>query len=168
MFFWFIGTAWVAVWFVFRDERFDYRWLAVGVILPDVVDGMTGGSWILHSVTASVAAMTLVMVTTRGRRTHRRSLLAVPIGMFMHLVFDGAFARTKEFWWPFGGLSFGGASLPSFDRMPLNVLLEVVGIGLLAWMGRKHGLMSEHARRDFLRTGQLREVAGGPPDVGTC
>ena len=34
VFFWFIGTAIVAVWYVFRDPRFDYRLLVVGSVLP--------------------------------------------------------------------------------------------------------------------------------------
>ena len=168
MLFWFVGSSWLAVWFVFRDERFDYRWLTLGALLPDIVDGPTGGSWVFHSVTASVVAMTAVMLLTRGRRAPRRSLLAVPIGMFLHLVFDGAFNRTKNFWWPFGGMSFDGASLPSFDRTGLNVLLEILGIIALAWMWREHGLGDAAARRHFLSTGELRRPQGPPPAVGTC
>lgn len=168
MFFWFVGTAWVAVWFVFRDERFDYRWLAFGAVVPDMIDGVTGGSWVFHSVTASVVTMTAVMLLTRGRRAHRRSLLAVPIGMFMHLVFDGAFSRTRQFWWPFSGLAAGGASLPSFDRLLLDPVLEAAGIGLLVWMARTHGLSSPAARRHFVRTGELRRSGGAAGSAGTC
>ena len=168
MFFWFVGTAWVAVWFVFRDERFDYRWLAAGAVLPDVIDGVTGGAWVLHSVTASVVLMTAVMLLTRGKRAHRRSLLAVPIGTFMHLVFDGAFSYTRQFWWPFSGLSFGGAPLPSFDRVAVAPLMEVVGLLLLAWMWRMHGMGVPAARRRFLATGQLHRAAPGSTDVGKC
>ena len=168
MLFWFVGSSWVSVWFVFRDERFDYRWLTLGVLLPDMIDGVTGGSWVFHSVTASVAAMTAVMLLTRGRRAPRRSLLAVPIGMFLHLVFDGAFNRTKNFWWPFGGTSFGGSSLPSFDRMGLNLVLEVVGLLAIGWMWRTHGLGDARARGHFLRTGELRRPQSPPPQVGTC
>lgn len=168
MLFWFIGSSWVAVWFVFRDERFDYRWLTVGALLPDVIDGVTGGSWVFHSVTASVLTMTLVMISTRGRRAPRRSLLAVPIGMFMHLVFDGAFNRTENFWWPFAGTSFDGSSLPSVDRMALNVVLELMGIATVAWMWRTHGLSDARARRRFLSTGELRRPQGPPQGTGTC
>ncbi|MEY2767009.1 MAG: hypothetical protein RI912_672, partial [Actinomycetota bacterium] len=153
---------------VFRDERFDYRWLTVGALLPDVIDGVTGGSWVFHSVTASVLAMTLVMITTRGRRAPRRSLLAVPIGMFMHLVFDGAFNRTENFWWPFAGTSFDGSSLPSVDRMALNVVLELMGIAGVVWMWRTHGLSDARARRRFLSTGELRRPQGPPQGTGTC
>ena len=32
VFFWFIGTAIVTVWAIFRDPRFDYRLLVVGAV----------------------------------------------------------------------------------------------------------------------------------------
>ena len=168
MLLWFVGSSWVAVWFVFRDERFDYRWLTLGALLPDIVDGLSGGSWVFHSVTASVVSLTAVMVATRGRRSVRRSLLAVPIGMFLHLVFDGAFVRTKNFWWPFGGTSFDGSSLPSLGRMPLNIGLELLGATAIWWMWRAHGLSNTEARREFLATGQLHPVRPGEQGTGTC
>ena len=39
---WFVSTAVLTVWFVFRDPRFDYRLLIVGSVLPDL-DGLFGG-----------------------------------------------------------------------------------------------------------------------------
>ena len=165
---WFVGTAWAAVWFVFRDPRFDLRMLAIGALLPDIVDVWSGGTWVMHSVTASVVVLALVMLATRGRRPSRPMLLAVPIGMFMHLVFDGAFNRTENFWWPFAGTSFDGSSLPSVDRMALNVVLELMGIAAVAWMWRTHGLSDARARRRFLSTGELRRPHGPPQGTGTC
>lgn len=156
------------MWFVFRDERFDYRLLALGALLPDLVDVFAGGAWVMHSVTASVAALVLVMVATRGRRPSRRKLLAVPIGMFMHLVFDGAFARTKVFWWPFAGLSHAGARLPTADRGVWNIPLELAGAAALVWMARRHGLRSAARRSEFVRTGELHDTAGAAGGVGTC
>ena len=41
MFLWFVATAIVSVWFVFRDPRFDYRLLIVGSVLP-LADGRDG------------------------------------------------------------------------------------------------------------------------------
>jgi hypothetical protein len=75
--------------------------------------------------------------------------------MFMHLVFDGAFNNTKVFWWPFAGFNFGGASIPSFDRMWLDVVLEIAGAAMLAWVWRTNNLSSSEARREFFRTGRL-------------
>ena len=155
MFFWFVGTALVAVWFVFRDARFDYRWLIVGALLPDAFDGPFGGARVMHSVAASAALLVLVMLVTVGRRARRRRLLALPIGTFLHLVFDGAFADTKVFWWPFSGWGFHGAALPSWHRGPLDVVLELAGLVMCGWAVRRFGLGDRTRRSRFWRTGVL-------------
>lgn len=155
MFLWFIGTATIAVLFIFRDDRFDYRFLALGAILPDVIDGVTGGAWVFHSVLGSVAALVLVMAVARRGTARRRLGLAIPIGMFMHLVFDGAFNNTKVFWWPFAGFNFGGAPIPSFDRLALDVVFEIAGAAMLWWIWRENNLSVPSNRERFLRTGRL-------------
>ena len=81
MFLWFIATAVLTVHFVFTDPRFDHRFLILGVLLPDVVDGLTGGSWVLHSLAGAVGMLTLVMLVTAGRRPIRKRLIAIPIGV---------------------------------------------------------------------------------------
>lgn len=155
---WFVATSVLAVRYVFRDPRFDYRLLIVGVLLPDAVDAVFGGARVFHTVSASVALMTLIMVVTRRGSALRRRSLPLAIGTFMHLVFDGAFANTDVFWWPFTGTSFGGARLPVAERGVLNVALEVLGAVGLAWIVRRHGLRNRDARRRFLSTGELVEV----------
>src|SRR4029453_14488008 len=115
MFLWFIGTAVVSVWFVFRDPRFDYRLLALGAVLPDVIDLPGGRARWAHSITAAVGVLLVVMLATAGRKPVRRGLLALPIGMLLHLVFDGAFTATKVFWWPFAG-GWGDHRLFSLER----------------------------------------------------
>ena len=155
MFLWFIGTAIISVLFVFRDDRFDYRVLALGAVLPDLIDVFSGGAWVFHSVLGSVLALTLVMAFAHRGTAARRMSLAIPIGMFMHLVFDGAFNNTKVFWWPFAGLNFGGAAIPSFDRLALNVVLEIAGAAMLMWVWRTNNLSSPRARQEFVRTGRL-------------
>ncbi len=156
MFFWFIATACLSVWFVFRDDRFDYRFLILGVFLPDIVDAFSGGAWVLHSLIASVALLTIIMIATKRQRTIRRRLLAIPIGMFLHLVFDGAFTSTEVFWWPFTGASFNEA-LPVTQRWGLNVVLELIGLIAIAWMWKRFNLSDARVRREFLRTGNLHE-----------
>lgn len=155
MFFWFIGTAVLAVWFVFHDARFDNRFLIVGALVPDVIDALWGGARGLHSLIGSVAVLVVVMLATIGRRVVRRRLLAVPIGLFLHLVFDGAFANTGVFWWPFTGLSFDSARLPVAERGLLNIVLEVIGVGLCVHAWRIFGLGRPDRRRDFVRNGTL-------------
>lgn len=154
MFLWFIGTAVVSVWYVFRDPRFDYRMLAVGSILPDVIDLPGGHAHWAHSLTVAVGTLILVMLVTIGRRPIRRLLLAVPIGMLMHLVWDGAFASTKVFWWPFTG-SWGNVRVPSLQRGWLNVAFETAGALLLAWMWRRCELADPGRRDALIRHGLL-------------
>ena len=166
MFFWFLGTSFVAVWFVFRDDRFDYRVLALGVVLPDIVDSVTGGVWVMHSVVASVVVLAGVMAIARRGSLRRRRWLALPIGMLLHLVFDGAFNSTETFWWPFAGVTFVDESIPSFTRMPLNIVLELIGLALLGWMWKINQLSQPANRARFLSTGRL--VGATSTDAGTC
>jgi hypothetical protein len=157
VFFWFIGTAVVTVGVVFRDPRFDYRLLIVGSVLP-ILDGFFGGARALHSVTVSVALLAVLMVATSGRKPIRKMLLGLPIGMILHLVFDGAWSDTEVFWWPFFGLSFDDTPLPMIDRGWWSVPLEVVGVAICVWLWRHNGLGDAARRRVFLRDGQLDAV----------
>ncbi len=166
MFFWFIGTAFLTVWFVFRDERFDYRVLALGALLPDLVDVFSGGAWVMHSITASVVLLVAVMAVARRGSLRRRRWLALPIGTMMHLVFDGAFNNTGNFWWPVTGWSFDGSNVPSLDRMPLNIVLEVAGLAMLWWMWRTNEMSDRSRRERFVRTGHL--LGASKHGGGTC
>ena len=156
MFLWFIGTAVVSVWYVFRDPRFDYRLLAVGSILPDVIDLPGGHARWAHSLTVAVGTLVLVMPMTAGRKPIRRLLLALPIGMLMHLVWDGAFASTKVFWWPFTG-SRGNVRVPSLQRGWLNLAFEAAGALLLAWMWRRCDLADPERRTALIHHGLLMQ-----------
>jgi len=155
MLLWFWGTSIASVWFVFRDARFDYRLLCVGAILPDVIDVWFGGARAFHSVTVSIAVMLLIVAASAGRKRWRKRALAIPIGMMLHLVFDGAFSKSKLFWWPIGGAHFRDDPLPSVSRGAIDIILEVVGLVLLVWVYRTFGLRSPARRRAFLRTGHL-------------
>ncbi|HEX4903948.1 MAG TPA: hypothetical protein VFU93_00760 [Acidimicrobiales bacterium] len=154
MLLWFAGASFLAVWLVFRDPAIDHRLVMAGAILPDFVDGATGGPWVLHSVVGSIALLTIVMLGTVGRRLLRRRLIALPIGTFLHLVFDGAWTDTDSFWWPFTG-GFGDGRLPSLERGVFAVVLEVVGLAILVWAYRRFGLDDATRRSYFLRTGRL-------------
>jgi hypothetical protein len=159
VFFWFIGTAIVAVWYVFRDPRFDYRLLVVGSVLPlgDALFALGDGPgmrW-MHSLAFSVALLATVMAITAGRKPQRKLLLGLPIGTFLHLVFDGAWATTDVFWWPFGGWDLAGHRLPEVQRAWVSVVLEAVGVAIVVWIWRRDRLGDPVRRRDSLRTGRL-------------
>lgn len=156
MFLWFIGTAVVSVWYVFRDPRFDYRLLAVGAVLPDAIDLPARHARWAHSLTVSVGTLVLVMLVTAGRKPIRRLLLAVPIGMLLHLVWDGAFSSTHVFWWPFAG-SWGNVRVPSLQRGWLNIAFEAGGAALLVWMAKRCRLADPQRRHALVHHGVLMQ-----------
>ena len=155
MLFWPAGVALGLVWLVFRDPAFDYRMVVVGALLPDLIDAPFGGARLAHTLVFAVAVLTLVMLGTRGRRHVRRSLLAVPIGIFAHLVADAMWARTETFWYPaFGGPLTG--RLPALDHgLAILVLEELAGLLVVAWCWQRFQLGDPKVRRQFLRTGHL-------------
>jgi uncharacterized membrane protein YuzA (DUF378 family) len=154
MLFWFVATSVLAISWVFRDPRFDHRWLILGALLPDLVDGLFGGARVLHSVVGAVGVLIGVMLVTIGRRSVRKRLIAVPIGILCHLVFDAAFATDHVFWWPFMG-GFDDAPLPSVERGWWNLPLELVGIAGCWWIWRRARLADPERRRAFVTRGAL-------------
>ena len=161
MLFWPAGVALGLVWLVFRDPAFDYRMVVVGALLPALLDAPFGGARVAHTLVAAVAVLAAVMLATRGRRHLRRSLLAVPIGMFAHLVADGMWARTETFWWPFLGRSLDGR-LPALDHgLAVLVIEELAGAAIVAWCWHRFRLTDPQVRSRFLRTGHLpRDIVG--------
>lgn len=159
---WFVGTSVLTIWYVFRDPRFDYRLLVVGSLLPPVVDVWFGGARVLHSLTFSVALMAVVMGVTAGRKPIRRTLLGLPLGTLLHLVFTAAWTDATVFWWPFGGVGFDDAPLPMVARGWWNVPLELIGLVLVVHVWRAAGLGSGEARERFRHTGQLWFAATNP------
>lgn len=139
MLLWFVGTSMAAVWLVFRDPQFNFRLVVVGALIPDVIDGVGGGAGPMHSVLTVIGLLAIVMLITTGRRPVRKPLLAVIVGLFMHLVFDGAFANTTMFWWPLGGFATYEQALPSIERGWINVGLELAGVGLVVWVRSQIG-----------------------------
>jgi len=161
LFFWFAGTSFLAAWLVFRDPAFDYRLVMVGALLPDALDVLFGGAGPLHSVAGSVVLLAVVMVITIGHRSLRRHLIALPIGTFLHLVFDGAFATSQVFWWPLAGGGLAEHRLPVVGRGWWNVPLELVGLAILVWAWRRFGLADPARRRRFWWEGRLdRSLVG--------
>lgn len=147
----------MAVGLVFRDPRFDYRLLIVGSVIP-IGDGLFGGSRWLHSVTVAILLLAILMVATAGRRPIRKMLLGLPIGMILHLVFDGAWNNTSVFWWPFFGIGFDNSSLPIAERGWLSLPLELIGIWICVWLWRHNGLGGSPRRHQFLSDGELDAV----------
>jgi membrane-bound metal-dependent hydrolase YbcI (DUF457 family) len=151
---WFIGAGTVLVALVFQSPALDYRMVMVGLVLP-LLDGFTGGIFVLHTLLASIVALVIVMLGTRRRRLVRRRWLGIPIGMFVHLVLDGVWTNTQVFWWPLFGASFENGRLPEVARGGWSIMLELIGLGAIVWGWKRFGLDDARARAAFVRTGQL-------------
>ena len=153
---WFVGLSVALVWIVFQSPALDVRFVAAGSLLP-LLDAVTGGAWILHTLVGCVAVLAGVMLATRRRRLVRRRWLGLPIGLFLHLVLDGVWANADLFWWPFLGGDPFAAPVPELDR-PLGVVLvmEAAGAVALWWIWRAFGLADPDRRRQLLATGRLR------------
>lgn len=158
MLLWFVGLSVALVWLVFQSPALDVRVVAAGALVP-WLDGLTGGASALHTLLGSVVLLAVVMLATRGRgrRRLRRRLLGVPIGTFLHLVLDGAWADAELFWWPFLGEGGVGDALPELERSGAAVVaMELAGVAALAWTWRAFGLADPGRRAELLRSGRLR------------
>lgn len=154
MFLWFLSLSVAGVFTVFRDPAIDYRLIGVGALLPDLATPLFGVGP-THSVISAVGFLSVVMLATVGRRRVRRRVLALPIGVFAHLVLDGAWASTSKFWWPIGGTVHGGR-VPSFDRPAgIVVIQELIGLVVLIALVRTFGLDNLTNRDRFARSGRL-------------
>jgi hypothetical protein len=160
LFFFFVAAAVLAVLFVFDSPAIDYRFVALGGVLP-LAEALSGRPLVLHTLLGSVGLMAIVMALTVGRRILRRRLLGIPIGTFVFLVSAGTWTRRDLFWWPVGGLDgIAERPLPEFDRAPVVlVLLEILGIGALVWLVRRFDLTRPEHLAELRRTGRLPRVA---------
>lgn len=167
MFLWFaVGSA-LIVWMVFQSPMVDYRLVMAGSVLP--VAGVAWGAGPFDSLLVPVLVLALVMSVTSlraipRRRTIRRRLLGVPIGMFLYLVLNGSWAEPSVFWWPARGIHFPDVSNPIVSRGVWSIILEALGGLGGVWLWGRWGLDDPDRRRRFLRTGHLDRVvaARGP------
>jgi hypothetical protein len=151
---WFVGPSVLIVWAVFSSPAADYRFVALGSLVP-LLELPFGEPRILHSLSGAALALVAVMLGASGRRLVQRRLLGVPIGMLLHLVLDGAWTDTRAFWWPFAGGSWSSSRLPELGRGGWTVVLEVAGLAACAWGYRRFRLDEPERRTELLRTGRL-------------
>jgi hypothetical protein len=157
---WFAGGSALAVWLVFRSPLVDFRLVVLGSLLP-LLELPFGEPRVLHSVTGSAVLLALAMLVRPGARLAQRRLVAIPIGTFLHLALDGAWADSHAFWWPFLGTSWSRADVPELARGGFDVVLELLGAAMLWWCWRAFGLDDPARRRRFIRTGHLdRSIVG--------
>jgi membrane-bound metal-dependent hydrolase YbcI (DUF457 family) len=153
---WYVGLSVLIVVNVFRSSGVDYRLVAVGALLPLVVDLPVGHRAFGHALLFPVALLVLVMVGTIGRpRLLRRRWLCLPIGVFCGLVLSGAFTADKVFWWPALGGHFGHESL--LPAWWVVLLEELVGLVAVWWIVGQFDLYLPGPRAEFVRSGRLHE-----------
>jgi hypothetical protein len=155
LFFWYAAGAVFVVWNVFQSAGLDFRAVALGALLPLLVDLPFGHQAFAHSLLAPVALLALVMLATsgRGHRLLRRHLIGLPIGWFCGLALSGAFASQHVFWWPAFGADFGHVAL--LPAPAAIVVEELLGLLALRWIWVRFGLREPTRRRALLRRGRL-------------
>jgi len=156
---WYAAGSVFAVWNVFQSAGLDFRTVAVGALLPLLVDLPAGHQAYAHSLLAPVVLLVAVMLVTsgRGRRLLRRRVIGLPIGWFCGLALSGAFASQRVFWWPGFGTGFGHVAL--LPALPVVVVEELLGVAALRWIWVRFGLRDPNRRRDLVRRGRLALVA---------
>ena len=170
MIFWHVGATIALTRYAFRDDRMDLRFLALGALLPDVIDTPVGLIWfeslrsvrlVAHTMLASALMMTAVVVSTRRGRPRKR-WMPLAIGMLMHLLLDAMWSDPETLWWPFLGWEFSQAGFATAGAYVESILfdwrvwaLEAAGFAYLVILGRRAGLGERPARELLMTTGTV-------------
>ncbi len=172
MILWHIGATIAIFRYVFRDPKVDLRFLALGAILPDLIDKPLGtilfpslfngnSQAIGHTLFFSVVLMTVVLLTTRRGRV-RRQWMALAVGSLIHLLLDAMWTVQETLLWPAFGWGFPPGS-PEYwtgllERLvsdPWRIIQELVALGYLIYLYRKARLNDPDRRSELLRTGRV-------------
>jgi hypothetical protein len=167
---WHLGLSAAIVYVTLGRSRVDYRFVLLGAIAPDLLDGALGlfvfdgpsGRWIAHSILAVVVVAVAVLLVTRGER--RLSLFGLAVGWLTHLVGDGMWQAPLTFLWPMFGTKFSTTPREpySWDLIvhPLDHWTtwgaELFGLAILWWFWVAFGMSDSARRRLFLTDGHLR------------
>lgn len=145
MILWHVGGAIFLFRWIFRDPKVDLRLLALGAVLPDVVDlalglglGQPTRQRVGHALlTPTLLAAIILLTTRRGRK--RRQQMTVVVAWLFHLLLDATWVRPETFFWPFFGWEFAswpaGSILARAGSDPWRWAKETVGFIYLAWLG---------------------------------
>jgi len=180
MILWHVGATVAIARYVFRDPAMDLRWVAAGSLLPDVLDKPIGALFFndifgthrlwAHALLFPVLLLFGSILATRRAGALRKGLIGLVIGMFIHLLLDGAWVDPEAFLWPLFGFEFPeiidsdlGALVSRMVRDPLVWIGEAAGLGYLAWLWLRR-LSPGGGLRTFARDGKIPlGTAGGAP-----
>lgn len=175
MLFWHVGATIAFTRYAFRDEAMDLRFLALGAVLPDLIDSPIGlVFWsqfqtvrlAAHSLMFAALLLVVVMAGTRRGRPRKR-WMPLAVGVLLHLVLDGMWRFPPTLWWPFLGWEFDATSFASVGDYLAWLLtdlrtwgLEAVGLAYLAALAYRADLGDPDARRFLITTGRVQAPIG--------
>ena len=169
MILWHAGLAAAITYATLGRRRIDYRFILLGAIAPDIVDGLLSltffpeweGRGVAHSILAVVVVAVVVLLGARG--STRLAWFGLAVGWLLHLVGDGMWDVPETFLWPGFGTDFAVSPEPySWELLTDPVghwktwAAELGGLALLAWFVVAFGLGARERRARFLRDGLLR------------
>ncbi len=165
-----MGIAALITYVTLGRRRIDYRYVLLGAVLPDLVDGLLGlflfegpaGRWVAHSFLAVIVVALGIVLFFSGER--RLAVFGIAVGWLLHIVGDGMWQAPLTLLWPAFGFRFSDSPAEpySWDLLtdPLAHLstwgAELVGIAILAWFWVAFRLGEEDRLRLWLKDGYLR------------
>ena len=165
-----MGVAALITYVTLGRRRIDYRFILLGAVLPDLVDGLLGlfwfegpaGRWLAHSLVAVIVIAVAIILLLRGEL--RLAVFGVAVGWLLHLVADGMWQAPFTFFWPAFGWRFSESPAEPYSvdllTHPLDHLTtwgaEMFGLAVLAWFWVAFRMGEEGRARLFLRDGYLR------------
>jgi membrane-bound metal-dependent hydrolase YbcI (DUF457 family) len=166
--FWHVGATLAFIRYAFRDEAMDLRYLALGALLPDLIDtpfGIAGWSSFgavrlaSHGILFGSLVMVLVLVFTRRGLVRKRWML-LATGVLLHLLLDAMWNLPETLWWPFLGTRFSATEFATYGEYFKDLLTnpvmwtgEILGLIYLITLTRRANLADGDARRTFWKTG---------------
>ena len=159
MLLWFVFGSIFGVWNVFQSPGLDFRLIAVGAVLPTLLDLPFGAMSYAHTLlVATLVLVAAMLITTgRGNRLRRRRALSLAIGWFAALVLSAAWAHKEVFWWPAFGTTFPHVAL--LAPWPIVVVEELLGLAAAGWVWTRFGLRDPERRHSLVHDGRLT-IAG--------
>ncbi|MEN8239218.1 MAG: metal-dependent hydrolase [Actinomycetota bacterium] len=168
MIFWHVGATVAFIRYAFRDEAMDLRFLALGALLPDLIDTPAGiVAWsslgsvrlISHGILFGSFVMVAVLIFTRRGPVRKRWML-LATGVLLHLLLDTMWNSPESLWWPFLGTGFTATGFTTYGAYAIDVLTnpvmwvgEALGLVYLVVLARRADLTDPAARRTLWRTG---------------
>lgn len=141
--------------FIFQSRGIDYRAVALGSLLPTMIDRFVGHPSFGHSFLFPVALLCIIMIGTIGRsRLLRRQLLCIVIGVFFALVLEGTFMFEYLWFWPLNS-SDVTETMALTPSLTVWIIRDVIGLLALYVLVSIGDLYKPEARKTFFLTGRI-------------